>query len=174
LFLVFLILQVPLFSTGSKENKKKVTLCSLSLAVDNNILIKTLLGSPFKPPFLGIVVDLRPAFKTGRRIWGFLKGLCQCGPLMKSGGDPIFGVCCAQTLGIRLRYFLKSQILGHIPRQVYRVPSRTPKFEAGFFTRCLKLMTMTLSLAFIWQESTAQHLKCGFNKIAVSVSQGLW
>jgi hypothetical protein len=28
--------------------------------VDNNILTKTLLGSPFKPPFLGVVIDLQP------------------------------------------------------------------------------------------------------------------
>lgn len=50
-----------LFSFVSKENKSKNKLCVLCAAV-RIILSKTLLGSPFKPPFLGVVVDFFAIF----------------------------------------------------------------------------------------------------------------
>jgi hypothetical protein len=46
-----------LFSFLSKENKSKKKLCVLCASAVRIILSKTLLGSPFKPPFLGVVVD---------------------------------------------------------------------------------------------------------------------
>ena len=46
-----------MFSFLSKENKKKVDSAFFASAVNNSIQTKTLSGSPFKPPFLGVVVD---------------------------------------------------------------------------------------------------------------------
>ena len=42
---------------GSKENNKKVNLCVLSVSAVKGKWLKTLLGSPFKPPLWGVVVD---------------------------------------------------------------------------------------------------------------------
>ena len=46
-----------LFFFPSKENKSKIKLCVLSGSAVSIVLSKTLSGSPFKPPFLGVVVD---------------------------------------------------------------------------------------------------------------------
>ena len=46
-----------LFSFLSKENKSKNKLCVLRGSAVGIVLSKTLSGSPFKPPFLGVVVD---------------------------------------------------------------------------------------------------------------------
>ncbi len=46
-----------LFSFLSKENKSKNKLCVLRGSAVRIVLSKTLSGSPFKPFFLGVVVD---------------------------------------------------------------------------------------------------------------------
>jgi len=46
-----------LFSFLSKENKSKNKLCVLCGSAVRIIFSKTLSGSPFKPPFLGVMVD---------------------------------------------------------------------------------------------------------------------
>ena len=56
-YLFSFVLKVPRFSAGSKENKSNNKLCVLCAFAVKFILSKTLLGSPFKPPFLGVVVD---------------------------------------------------------------------------------------------------------------------
>jgi hypothetical protein len=56
-YLFSCVLQVPLFLAGSKENKLNGKLCVLCVSAVSIVLSKTLSGSPFKPPFLGVVVD---------------------------------------------------------------------------------------------------------------------
>jgi len=46
-----------LFSFLSKENKSMSKLCVLCASAVNIFLSKTLSGSSFKPPFLGVVID---------------------------------------------------------------------------------------------------------------------
>ena len=55
-----------LFSFLSKENKSKNKLCVLRGSAVGIVLSKTLSGSPFKPPFLGVMVDWNPILKKHR------------------------------------------------------------------------------------------------------------
>jgi len=48
------------FRRLSEKQNRKSFLCDLCASAVNSVLSKTLLGSQFKPPFLGVVVDLLP------------------------------------------------------------------------------------------------------------------
>jgi len=45
------------FRRLSEKQNRKSFLCDLCDSAVNSVLSKTLLGSQFKPPFLGVVVD---------------------------------------------------------------------------------------------------------------------
>jgi hypothetical protein len=70
---VFLRPESPAFFSGIKGKQEKSKLSVLCVSAVNIIQAKTLSGSPFKPPFSGVVVD--PVQKQKRLFMAPFRGL---------------------------------------------------------------------------------------------------